>query len=229
MSARILIVEDEPAQIEVLEYNLKASGFRTDVAMDGEEALRRIREEIPDLVILDWMLPGLSGVEVCRRLRSQRATRSVPVIMVTARGEEADRLRGLESGADDFVVKPYSPNEVVARVRAVLRRAGAALEEDVLDYGGIRMDLGARKVTRDGQTLHLSPTEFRLLRTFLERPGRVYSRLQLLDRVWGNDIHVEPRTVDVHVRRLRKVLNHGGGPDIIRTVRGEGYAVDAAD
>jgi two-component system phosphate regulon response regulator PhoB len=226
MGARILIVEDEPAQVELLEYNLKASGFETDVAMDGEEALLRIRESNPDLVILDWMLPGLSGVEVCRRIRADKSTRRVPIILLTARGEEQDRLRGLDTGADDYVVKPYSPSEVIARVRAVLRRAGTALDEEVIEWADIEMDLGAHKVTRGGKNLHLSPIEFKLLRTLIERPGRVYSREQLLDQVWGQDINVEVRTVDVHVRRLRKVLNENGGDDLIRTVRGEGYAVE---
>ena len=229
MSPLILIAEDEPAQVEVLEYNFRAAGFRTIVAMDGAEALRLARDDMPDLVILDWMLPAVSGAEVCRRLRAQRRTRLLPIIMVTARGEEHDRLRGLESGADDYVVKPYSPKELIARVRAVLRRATEAPESDVFDYGGVRMDLASHKVTRDRETLHLSPTEFRLLRTLLERPGQVFSRAQLLDRVWGRDLHVGPRTVDAHVQRLRTVLNAKGGRDIIRTVRGEGYAADVED
>ena len=226
MSALVLIVEDEPAQVEVLRYNLEKNGYRTSVAHVGEEALMLAEEEEPDLVILDWMLPDISGIEICRRLKSQPKTRSLPVIMLTARGEEDDRIRGLESGADDYVVKPYSPVEMMARVQAVLRRSHPELADEVLQYSDIRMDLGRHRVTRGGKSIHLGPTEFRLLRVLMERPSRVFSREQLLDRAWGREVYVESRTVDVHIRRLRKALNINGFRDIIRTVRGAGYAID---
>ena len=185
-----------------------------------------IRERRPDLILLDWMLPRLSGIEVCRRLRRQAETQNLPIIMLTARGEESDRVRGLDCGADDYVVKPFSPSELVARVRAVLRRLRPAFEAETIEYGGINMDLAEYRVTRDGEAIRLAPTEFRLLRHFMENPGRVFSREQLLDAVWGREIYLEPRTVDVHVRRLRKSLNAGGKTDIIRTVRATGYALD---
>ncbi len=226
MTTLVLIVEDEPAQVELLHYNLEREGFRTVSATTGEQALLRIEEDRPDLVILDWMLPDISGLEVCRRLKERRETRRLPVIMLTARGEEADRVRGLDSGADDYVVKPYSPSEIAARIRAVLRRARPGFEEEKLEYAGIVMDLGRHRVTRDGRPIHLGPKEFRLLRTLMERPGRVFSRAQLLDTVWGRDVYVGSRTVDVHVRRLRMALNAGGAPDPVRTVRGVGYALD---
>jgi len=226
MNPLVLIVEDEPAQVEVLRYNLEKKGYRTSVAPVGEEALMLAEEEEPDLVILDWMLPDISGIEICRRLKSQPKTRTLPVIMLTARGEEDDRIRGLESGADDYVVKPYSPTEMIARVQAVLRRSHPELEDEVLQYSDIRMDLGRHRVTRGDQSIHLGPTEFRLLRVLMERPSRVFSREQLLDRAWGRDVYVESRTVDVHIRRLRKALNISGFRDIIRTVRGAGYAID---
>ena len=183
-------------------------------------------EEEPDLVILDWMLPDISGIEICRRLKSQPKTRSLPIIMLTARGEEDDRIRGLESGADDYVVKPYSPAEMMARVQALLRRSHPELADVVLQYSDIRMDLGRHRVTRGEKSIHLGPTEFRLLRVLMERPSRVFSREQLLDRAWGREVYVESRTVDVHIRRLRKALNINGFRDIIRTVRGAGYAID---
>ncbi|HEY9163065.1 MAG TPA: phosphate regulon transcriptional regulator PhoB, partial [Magnetovibrio sp.] len=183
-------------------------------------------ESVPDAIVLDWMLPGLSGIEVCRQLRSDSATREIPILMLTARGEEEDRVRGIETGADDYVVKPYSPREVVARIKALLRRANPSLSNEILEYAGIGMDLAQHKVSRDGRGVHLGPTEFRLLKTLMEKPGRVYSRERLLDLVWGRDVYVEDRTVDVHIRRLRKALNEGGGVDVIRTVRGEGYAID---
>jgi two-component system phosphate regulon response regulator PhoB len=224
----ILIAEDEPPQVEVLRYNLEKDGYRIAVAGDGEEALRLAAEETPDLVILDWMLPLVSGVDVCVRLRQRPETSGIPIIMLTARGEEVDRVRGLESGADDYVVKPFSPREMVARVHAVLRRMRPALAGDRLEYAGVVVDLGAHKVTRDGGAIHLGPKEFRLLSTLMERPGRVFSREQLLDRVWGREIYLEDRTVDVHIRRLRKALNSGGKTDLIRTVRGSGYAIDDA-
>ena len=226
MNPLVLIVEDEPAQVEVLRYNLEKKGYRTSVAPAGEEALMLVEEEEPDLVILDWMLPDISGIEICRQLKTRPKTRTLPVIMLTARGEEDDRVRGLESGADDYVVKPYSPSEMIARVQAVLRRSHPELEEEVLEYTDIRMDLGRHRVTRQGKSIHLGPSEFRLLRVLMERPTRVFSREQLLDRAWGRDVYVESRTVDVHIRRLRKALNISGSKDIIRTVRGSGYALD---
>ena len=226
MNPLVLIVEDEPAQVEVLRYNLENKGFRTSVALNGEESLILVEEEEPDLVILDWMLPDISGIEICRRLKTQQRTKLTPVIMLTARGEEEDRVRGLESGADDYMVKPYSPNEMIARVRAVLRRSHPEITAEALQYSDICMDLARHRVSRNDQAIHLGPTEFRLLRVLMERPGRVFSREQLLDRAWGREIYVESRTVDVHIRRLRKALNIKGFTDIIRTVRGAGYAID---
>ncbi len=227
MSFHILVVEDEPPLIEVLRYNLESEGFRVSVATDGEDALLMVDEEAPDLVILDWMLPKLSGIEVCRRLRSPTINNRIPIIMLTARGEEGDRVRGLESGADDYIVKPFSPAELIARVRAVLRRAEPSLSEDKLNYGGIEMDLASHKVYRNGRSIHLGPTEYRLLQVLMERPTRVFSREQLLDKAWGRDIYVEERTVDVHIRRLRRALNCDDAPDLIRTVRRGGYAIDS--
>jgi len=229
MKPYILIVEDEAALITLLHYNLEKEGFEVGEAVDGEEALFMIRERRPDLVVLDWMLPSLSGIEVCRRIRRMPEHKNLPIIMLTARGEETDRIRGLDSGADDYVVKPFSPSELVARIKAVLRRLRPALSEESISYSDLRMDLAAHKVTRDGAAIHLGPTEFRLLRHFLEHPGRVFSREQLLDAVWGQDVYVESRTVDVHVRRLRQALNAGGRADLIRTVRSAGYALDASE
>lgn len=223
---RVLIVEDEDAQAEVLRYNFDREGFDVSVAADGDEAMLAVEEHQPDLVLLDWMLPGASGIAVCQRLRSRPETRALPIIMLTARGEERDRVRGFESGADDYVVKPFSPSELIARVRAVLRRARPSLSEERLVLGDIVMDLATHRVTRGGKRIHLAPTEFRLLRLFMERPARVFTREQLLDRVWGRDIHVELRTVDVHIRRLRKALGAHCDDDVIRTVRGTGYALD---
>ncbi|HEY9079265.1 phosphate regulon transcriptional regulator PhoB [Magnetovibrio sp.] len=222
----VLIVEDEPPQAELLSYNLEKEGFRVLIAQDGEEGLLMAQENTPDAIVLDWMLPGLSGIEVCRQLRGSSDTREIPILMLTARGEEEDRVRGIETGADDYVVKPYSPREVVARIKALLRRANPSLSSEALQYADIAMDLAQHKVNRDGRSIHLGPTEFRLLKTLMERPGRVFSRERLLDLVWGRDVYVEDRTVDVHIRRLRKALNEGGGEDVIRTVRGEGYAID---
>jgi len=222
----LTVVEDEAALVELLRYNFEKEGFRVTTATDGEAALVTIAESKPDLVILDWMLPHVSGLEVCRQLRRKSETRDLPIIMLTARGEEADRVRGLEVGADDYVAKPFSPSELIARVRAVLRRAKPSSAQDLLTFGGLVMDLSAHRVLRDGRSIHLGPTEFRLLRFLLERPGRVYSREQLLDAVWGRDIYVEPRTVDVHIRRLRKAINAPGELDLIRTVRSAGYALD---
>ena len=227
MKPLVLIVEDEPPLVEVLRYNFQSAGFDTLTTMDGEEALIMVEEESPDLIVLDWMLPGLSGIEVCRTIRERQKTRATPIIMLTARGEEGDRIRGLDAGADDYVVKPFSPNELVARARAVIRRTRPALAEEVLNYGGVEMDLAAQKVRRDGRSIHLGPTEYRLLRVLLERPTRVFSREQLLDAAWGRDVYVEERTVDVHIRRLRAALNGAGEVDLIRTVRGGGYAIDA--
>lgn len=226
MKPLVLIVEDEQAQVEMLRYNLESEGYRTIEAADGEEALLRLEEEEPDLVILDWMLPNVSGIEVCRQIRNRGSTRRVPIIMVTARGEEWDRVRGFDTGADDYVVKPFSPIEMMARVRAILRRSSPALGEEALSYGGVTIDRSRHLVTRDGRSVHLSPTEFRLLCTLLERPGHVYSRDTLLNRVHGRDADIDLRTVDVHIGRLRKALNAGGEADLIRTVRGGGYAVN---
>jgi len=227
MQPYVLIVEDEPGIVELLSYNLKAAGFDIAVAKDGDEAEMSLAERSPDAVLLDWMLPGVSGIEICRRMRRRAETRGTPIIMLTARGEEADRVRGLDSGADDYVTKPFSPTEVVARLRAVLRRTRPATAADSLEYQGLVMDLNAHRVERDGKRIHLGPTEFRLLRHFMEKPGRVFSREQLLDAVWGQGIYVETRTVDVHIRRLRKAINVDGAPDLIRTVRSAGYALDS--
>jgi two-component system, OmpR family, phosphate regulon response regulator PhoB len=218
----VLLVEDEPAQREVLSYNLAAEGFRVITAVDGDEAMLLAGEEVPDLILLDWMLPNLSGIEVCRRLKLRAETRAVPIIMLSARTEEVDRVRGLETGADDYIVKPYSVAELIARVRAALRRTRPATVGMVLEWSDIRLDPETHRVNRAGAEVHLGPTEFRLLSTFMEKPGRVWSREQLLDRVWGRDIYVDTRTVDVHIGRLRKAL---GGQDVLRTVRGAGYAL----
>ena len=222
----ILVVEDEAPLAEVLRYNLEGEGFRVAVAGDGRAALEKLEESPPDLVVLDWMLPEVSGLEICRTMRRRPELRSVPVIMLTAKGEETDRVRGLDAGADDYVVKPFSPKELVARVRAVLRRTKAGASGEPLRAGPIEMDLETHRVRRDGVEVALAPTEFRLLRVLLERPGRVYSREQLLDLVWGRDIYVEARTVDVHIRRLRVALNANGAKDVIRTVRSEGYSLE---
>jgi two-component system phosphate regulon response regulator PhoB len=224
----ILIVEDEASLVTLLRYNLERAGFGVAEALDGEEALTVIAERIPDLVLLDWMLPGVSGIEICRRLRRGAATRNLPIIMLTARSEEADRVRGLECGADDYVAKPFSPAELIARINAVLRRIRPALAEEILAVGEVQMDLARHRVTRHNRELHLGPTEFRLLRHFLEHPDRVFSREQLLDSVWGSDIFVDPRTVDASIRRLRKALNDASESDLIRTVRAAGYAFETS-
>lgn len=226
MKPLVLIVEDEPPLQKLLAYNLEAAGFAVAQAFDGEEALTLIDERPPDLVLLDWMLPHLSGLELCRRLRRRPETAHLPIIMLTARGEEPDRLRGLDTGADDFVAKPFSPAELIARIRAVLRRVRPVFAETVLAFHDLRMDLAAHRAFRGEREVHLSPTEFRLLRHFLEHPGRVFSRTQLLDRVWGSDLEIELRTVDATIRRLRRALNAGGEADPLRTVRAEGYALD---
>jgi len=221
----VLVVEDEAAQREVLSYNLEAEGFRVAKAENGEEALVLVAEENPDIIVLDWMLPNVSGIEVCRRIKTRPEMRNVPIIMLSARSEEVDRVRGLETGADDYVVKPYSVVELMARVRAQLRRARPAAAGLRLEYEDIILDSETHRVTRSGAALKLGPTEFRLLSTFMEKPGRVWSREQLLDRVWGRDIYVDTRTVDVHIGRLRKALCQHGGADPLRTVRGAGYAL----
>jgi len=221
----VLLVEDEPAQREMLAYNLEAEGFEVITADNGEDGLILVDENDPDLIVLDWMMPQLSGIEVCRRLKSNSKTRQIPVIMLSARAEEVDRVRGLETGADDYVVKPYSVIELMARVKAHLRRIRAAAVGNRLEYGDIMLDPETHKVFRSQSELKLGPTEFRLLSTFMEKPGRVWSRDQLLDRVWGRDIYVDTRTVDVHVGRLRKALCQHGGDDPLRTVRGAGYAL----
>ncbi|WP_412504680.1 phosphate regulon transcriptional regulator PhoB [Roseovarius sp. SYSU LYC5161] len=221
----VLLVEDELAQREVLAYNLEADGFSVAAAENGEEALMMVDEVVPDVIVLDWMLPNVSGIEVCRQLKTRSETRAVPIIMLSARSEEVDRVRGLETGADDYVVKPYSVVELMARVRAQLRRTRPATVGERLEYEDIVLDSETHRVTRDGQSLKLGPTEFRLLSTFMEKPGRVWTREQLLDRVWGRDIYVDTRTVDVHIGRLRKALCQHGGDDPLRTVRGAGYAL----
>jgi len=221
-----LVVEDEAALVELIRYNLVREGYEVAVASDGDDALLQIAERQPDIVLLDWMLPKLPGIEVARRLRAQQATRNLPIIMLTARAEESDRVRGLDIGADDYMTKPFSMSELTARIRAVMRRIRPALAEDIVVVGDISMDRGSHKVTRAGVDVHLGPTEFRLLDYFIQHPGRVFSREQLLDAVWGSDVYVETRTVDVHIGRLRKALSKGGGDDPIRTVRSAGYALN---
>ena len=225
--ATMLLVEDDAALAELLIWHVQREDFDVRHTSDGEDALLIARETPPDLVLLDWMIEGLSGIEVCRRLRRMPETQNVPIIMLTARGEEEDRVRGLETGADDYVTKPFSPRELVARVGAVLRRVRPALAGEQLTYADLEMDTVGHKVRRNGTLVSLGPTEFRLLRHFLEHPGWVFSRERLLDSVWGHDADIEPRTVDVHIRRLRQAINAGGRPDIIRTVRSAGYALDA--
>jgi len=222
----VLVVDDEPAQRALLSYNLEAAGFRVATASDGEEALLVIAEEAPDVILLDWMLPRLSGIEVCRQIKARPGARDAAVIMVSARSEEVDRVRGLETGADDYITKPYSINELLARVRANLRRVRPGQSGQVLEVGDIRLDPESHRVSRNGGELHLGPTEFRLLAALMEKAGRVWSRESLLDRVWGRDIYVDTRTVDVHIGRLRKALCVHGGDDPIRTVRGAGYAIE---
>ena len=225
MGAKVLIVEDEAPLAEMLRYNLEAEGFRVTHAETSEEAEIAITEERPDLVVLDWMLPTVSGIELCRRLRAKSETRAIPILMLTARGEESDRIRGLSTGADDYVVKPFSLPEVMARVKAILRRAAPNRMSDVLKVGDIELDRMAHRVTRGSREIHLGPTEYRLLEFLMESPGRVLSRSQLLDGVWGHDSFVDERTVDVHIGRLRKALIRGKEHDPIRTVRSAGYAL----
>jgi len=226
MATRVLIVEDEEALATLLEYNLGQEKFDVTLASDGEEGILKIEENPPDVVILDWMLPKISGIEICRRIRSKPETRNIPIIMLTARSEEADRIRGLETGADDYLTKPFSTNELIARVRAVLRRIRPGLADDTVACGDIRVDRVSHRVTRGEKEIHLGPTEFRLLDHLIQHPGRVFSREQLLNAVWGSDVFVEVRTVDVHIGRLRKALNKHKQGDPIRTVRSAGYALD---
>ena len=226
MGARILIVEDEEPLTLLLRYNLEAEGYAVDTVARGDEADTQLRETPPDLVVLDWMLPGLSGIELCRRWRARPETRSLPIIMLTARGEESERIRGLATGADDYIVKPFSVPELIARVRALLRRASPERVADVLTFGDIELDREKKRVSRSGREVELGPTEYRLLEFLMERPGRVFSREQLLDGVWGSEVYIDERTVDVHVGRLRKAVNRGSDADPIRTVRGAGYALD---
>jgi two-component system phosphate regulon response regulator PhoB len=226
MRGRLLLVEDDPGLTELLRWHFEREEFDVDHTPDGEEALMRAKESPPDIVLLDWMIEGISGIEVCRRLRRSAGTSNVPIIMLTGRGEEQDRVRGLETGADDYVTKPFSPRELVARVGAVLRRVRPALAAEQLRFSDLEMDIVSHKVRRSGKAVALGPTEFRLLRHFLEHPGRVFSRERLLDAVWARDSDIEPRTVDVHIRRLRKAINAGDRPELIRTVRSAGYALD---
>ena len=226
MKPAILLVEDDPSLIELVRYNLEAADFDVAVEMDGDGGLMAMRERDFDLVILDWMMPNMSGIEVVRQIRRMNYKRATPVIMLTARGEETDKIRGLDAGADDYVVKPFSPAELVSRVRALLRRSTPDMGAETLAYEDLEMDLVSHKVNRGGRSVHLGPTEYRLLRVLMENPNRVYSREQLLDKAWGQNIYVETRTVDVHVRRLRRAINIDGKPDLIRTVRGSGYALD---
>ena len=226
MAARVMIVEDEEPLMLLLRYNLEAEGYEVDAAVRGDEAEVKLKESAPDLLVLDWMLPGLSGIELCRRLRARPETERLPIIMLTARGEESERLRGLATGADDYVVKPFSVPELIARVQALLRRAKPERVAMVLAAGELELDRERRRVFRAGRELTLGPTEFRLLEFFMQSPGRVFSREQLLDGVWGREVYIDERTVDVHVGRLRKVLNRGRGVDPIRTVRGSGYSFD---
>jgi two-component system phosphate regulon response regulator PhoB len=230
MQPKVLVIEDEDAIVTMLKYNLEQEGFTVYSAGDGEEGLLMVSEKIPDVIVLDWMLPSMSGVEVCRQLRRNQQTKNIPVIMLSARGEEEDKIRGLDCGADDYMTKPFSPTELVARIRAVFRRIRPALAEKTIGYADVHMDLAAHRVVRAGQDVHLGPTEFRLLQFLMEHPGRVFSREQLLDAVWGHDIYVELRTVDVHIRRLRKALSiDDTAPDLIRTVRSAGYALEIND
>ncbi len=228
MLGRILVIEDDPEIQNLIEYHLMKNDFEVSITSQGEEGLLMVNEQNPDLIILDWMLPDIAGIEICRRLRRDSTTQSTPIIMITGRGDESDKIRGLETGADDYITKPFSQKEMVARVKAILRRSRPALSGSIIKYEGVELDGDTHKVTRDGSPVHLGPTEFRLLRHFIEHPGRVYTREQLLDSVWGHDVYVEIRTVDVHIRRLRKALNEGDKPNLIRTIRSAGYSLDAS-
>ncbi|MEM7619592.1 MAG: phosphate regulon transcriptional regulator PhoB [Pseudomonadota bacterium] len=225
MSAKVLVVEDEDSLAMLLRYNLEVEGFKVNVVKRGDEVELAISEETPDLILLDWMLPGLSGLEICRRLRTKRETRNIPILMLTAKDEEHDRIRGLNTGADDYVIKPFSVQELMARVHAILRRTSPGRVTNTLSVDDIQLDREAHSVTRNGRDVRLGPTEFRLLEFFMESPGRVFNRTQLLDGVWGRDVYVDERTVDVHIGRLRKAINRGKEEDPIRTVRGAGYAM----
>lgn len=222
---RIMVVEDDEPLCVLLRYNLEAEGYQVEVISRGDEAELRLQENVPDLLVLDWMVPAVSGIELCRRLRMRAETERLPIIMLTARGEEGDRVRGLATGADDYLVKPFSTPEFIARIRALLRRAKPEVLSTVLTVGGIILDREAHRTYRDGVELTLGPTEFRLLEFFMQHPGRVFSRAQLLDNVWGETIYIDERTVDVHIGRLRKAINKGDQPDIIRTIRGSGYSI----
>jgi two-component system phosphate regulon response regulator PhoB len=226
MATRVLVVEDEEALTLLLRYNLEAAGYEVECVARGDDAEVRLLEQTPDLAIIDWMLPGLSGIELCRRIRARDETKRLPVIMLTARGEESDRIRGLSTGADDYIVKPFSLPEFLARVQALLRRSNPALLSNILSAGDIELDRESRRVRRSGEELHLGPTEFRLLEFLMQSPGRVFTREQLLDNVWGRNVYVDERTVDVHVGRLRKAINTATSFDPIRTVRGAGYSFD---
>jgi two-component system phosphate regulon response regulator PhoB len=226
MNARILVVEDEEALTTLLRYNFAAEGYDVETVARGDEADVRLKEQLPDLVVLDWMLPGLSGIELCRRLRARADSKELPIIMLTARGEESERVRGLATGADDYIVKPFSVPELLARVRGLLRRARPERLAAVLTFGDLALDRERRRVTRGGEPVEVGPTEYRLIEFLLENPGRVFSREQLLNGVWGRDIYIDERTVDVHIGRLRKLLRTGERPDPIRTVRGAGYSLD---
>ncbi len=225
---RILLVEDDRALVELIDFHLSKAGYETKQTASGDEALLLVREAVPDLVLLDWMIEGTSGIEVCRQLRRLTETKNVPIIMMTARGEESDRIRGLDTGADDYITKPFSPKEMLARVGAVLRRVRPALAGETLTFEDLEMDLSTYRVRRGGQPVHLSPSEFRLLRHFMESPRRVFTREGLLDTVWSEGTELDLRTVDVQIRRIRKALNEGGKPDLIRTVRSAGYALESA-
>jgi two-component system phosphate regulon response regulator PhoB len=227
MTPHVLVVEDEEPIAQLLKYNLEKEGYRVSVAGDGEEALLLADEGKPDLVVLDWMLPKIAGIEVCRRLRSARESRNTPIVMLTARSDEGDRIRGLDTGADDYIVKPFQMSELLARLRAVMRRIRPALADDKVAAGDVTLDRGSHRVKRAGRDVHLGPTEFRLLEYLMQHPGRVFSREQLLDAVWGSEVYVEARTVDVHIGRLRRALNAGQEFDPIRTVRSAGYSFDA--
>ena len=228
LAPRLLLVEDDPALAELLEYRFKAEGYQITSTVNGDEALLLAIEEVPDLVVLDWMIEGTSGIEVCRRLRRDKRTAHVPIIMLTAREDEDDRIRGLETGADDYVTKPFSPRELIARVGAIMRRIRPALAGEMLNVGDLALDTTGHRITRRGRPVNLGPTEFRLLKFFMEHPGRVFSRGQLLDAVWGMDSDIELRTVDVHIRRLRKGIELSGASDPVRTVRSAGYSLEVA-
>jgi two component transcriptional regulator, winged helix family len=229
MDGYVLVVEDETALAQMWQYNLEKEGYRVGIARDGEEAIMMVDEKLPDVMLLDWALPKVPGIEVCRRLRGRNDTRNLPILMLTARGEEGDRIRGLDTGADDYIIKPVSVTELAARIRAVLRRIRPALADDKLRCGEIMIDRAAHRVKRNGREVHLGPTEFRLLDYLMQYPGRVFSREQLLDAVWGSDVYVEARTVDVHIGRLRRALNLADEADPIRTVRAAGYSLDCQE